>query len=231
VQVANGLPGLIPLDNAIATTPLANIGVWSPGAPEENGAVLILSFAAAEPDVQLTGYAIGQNGSLGRIDLGGAKTLRGAYDLRDLDGDGSYELLTERMLDGWAGGITYKAVRTYDPASREYRPDPGKFKDFYRAELAYYDWVLETREKMLGQPEAYMSQEARGYFFAAEFNGHTVGFDSLVPLDDIPDAGGNIQQWNQRVDSAVKRVTEYHDQLKAWLDGSPIYPSAWQIRK
>lgn len=231
LQVGDARPGLIALEPALATAPLASVAVWSPGQPAQDGAVLIVSLASPEPDVALLAYAIVPSGAVSRVDLGGAKTLGGAYDLRDLDGDGSYELLTERMLDGWAGGITYKAVRTYDSAARSYRPEPDKYKDFYRSELAYYDWVLETREKMLEHPETYMSQEMRGHFFAADYNGQTVGFDSLVPLEEIPDAGGNIQQWNQRVDSAVKRVTEYRDQLRAWLDGGSSYPASWQMRR
>jgi hypothetical protein len=231
VQVGTGKPGLLTLDPAIATAPVASVGVWSPGQPATAGAVLIVSFASSEPDLPLLAFAIDPSGAVSRVDLGGAKSLAGTYDLRDLDGDGSYELLTERILDGWAGGITYKAVRTYDAQSRSYQPEPEKYKDFYRGELKYYDWVLDTRGKMLESPESYMSQQERGHFFAADYNGQTVGFDSLVPLEDIPDAGGDIQQWNQRVENAVKRVTEYRDQLKAWLDGGSVYPSAWQMRK
>ena len=231
VQIGDSKPGLIALDPSLAIAPVASVGVWSPGPPMQSGAVLIVSFASSEADVALLAYAIDPGGAVSRVDLSGAKTLGGSYDLRDIDGDGSYELLTERILDGWAGGITYKAVRTYDPSTHAYRADPERFRDYYRGELAYYDWVLSTREKMLEHPEAYMSQQLRGHYFAADYEGQTVGFDSLVPLDDIPDAGGNIQQWNQRVESAVKRVTEYRDQLRAWLDGAGGFPSAWQIRK
>ena len=86
------------------------------------------------------------------------------------------------------------------------------------------------REKMVASPELFLSNQLRGHYFGADYEGRTIGFDSLVQLDDIPDAGGNIQLWNQRVDSAVKRVTDYRDQLKAWLSGSSAYPGAWQMR-
>jgi hypothetical protein len=76
-----------------------------------------------------------------------------------------------------------------------------------------------------------MSQQPRGWYFAADYQGRTVGFDSLIPLEDLPDAGGNIQQWNQRVEGAMRRVTDYRDQLRAWLDGNDAYPAAWQMKK
>jgi len=229
VQVGTAQPTLLAL-GATATGPLAAASIWSPGQPAQAGAVVVLSFATGQIDTPLLAYAVGADGSVRSIDTGGALTLGGGYELRDLDSDGNYELLTERSLDGWAGGITYIAVRTFDPQTLAYHPDPDKFKDFFRGELAFYDWVLDTRTKMVDDPDSYMSREQRGWYFAADYQGRTVGFDSLVPLPDAPEAGGDIGQWNQRVDSAVRRVTEYHDQLKAWLDGGP-YPSAWRITR
>lgn len=230
-QFGTGRPQLAPLDSATATAPLASIAVWSPGTPSTDGAVILLAFASPEQDRPLLGYHLDCEGAWHRIDLGGAKSLGGAYEIRDLDGDGSYELLTVRSLDGWNGGITYTAGRAYDAQARAYRPDPDRFRDYFRSELAFYDWVLATRDKIVANPEAYMSREPRGWYFAADYNGRTIGFDSLIPLGDFEFAAGNVAHWNQRVENATRRVTEYRDQLKAWLDSAGPYPTAWQIRK
>jgi hypothetical protein len=190
-----------------------------------------MSFASSDPDPVLDAGYIDAEGNWHFVELGGAKSLGGAYELRDLDDNGSYELLTQRHLDGWNGGITYTAVRTYDAATRRYAPAPEQFREFFAGELRFYDWVLSTREQMLENPERFLSGEPRGWYFAADYEGRMVGFDSLVPLEDNEIAGGDIGQWNMRVDSAVRRVTEYRDQLKAWLDGGSVYPTAWQMKK
>jgi hypothetical protein len=230
LQVGAGEAQLVKLDAAVATGPLAQVQVWSVAPAAQNGAVLLASFSSATGDVPILGLHVAPDGAITSVDLGGARSINGAFDVSDLDADGDYELITQRNLDGWAGGFTYRAVRAYDAATQSYKPDPASYREFFDGELKFLQWVLTTRQLIVDDPAPYMSREPRGWYFVAEYQGTPYGFDSLIPLDKVENAGGDIGAYNLRVENAFRHVQEYHDQLAAWVSGGP-QPSAWQMKR
>lgn len=224
--VGDGEPRSIALPGSVDAT-LNRLCIWPTARSADAELIFLLTLADPDASSKVYGFSVGPQGNVRMLDMKGAETLYGWFDAVDLDEDGSYELVTSRNLDGTWGGFFYHTVRSYDALHGDYAVEPERFQDYFRGELDWLNWVVETRGKIQQNPEAYLNQTGIGYFYVAEYQGRSYGFDSVI---ELPASSGleNLQQFNSDRRAAFRLVTTYRDELAAWLDGGP-YPATWKL--
>jgi hypothetical protein len=204
---------------------LGQIAAWT--TQDERELVLLVSLAGGTSvDSPIFAFAVGQAGTVREINTGGAVSTYGGFEVIDLDNDHSFELVTARNLDGMAGGFSYHAVRTL--TGDTYGPKPEQFKPYFQAELAFLDWVVDTREKIQADPEPYMGKGLYGFFYAAPYEKVMFGFDSIVEVPENPGAKQDRTEYNRLRREAYQRVVSYRDELRVWLGGG-ARPTIWKL--
>jgi hypothetical protein len=207
------------------------ICVWVDSAT--GGTVVLFSLAnGSDSDGPVYGYVFGA-GAPHALGMAAARAVYGGFEVSDLNGDGRYELITARNLDGMAGGFNYHAVRAFN--GTDYATDPDRFKDYFQRELDFLNWVVATRDEIQADPEKYMRRPKQqqeklvGYAYVATYGKESYGFDTLVELP--PDAAAaklDTSKYNQLRREAYRRVTTYRDQLQSWLAGG-AHPAVWGL--
>jgi hypothetical protein len=203
------------------------ICVWSNGS----GGDLIVLFTMADgsnADGPVYGIAFSASGAPRPVDTAGARAYFGGFDVTDLNGDGRYELITARNLDGLEGGFTYHAIRAYSGTG--YAPQPDGFKDYFKGELDFLNWVVATRDAIQANPQPYLSDKLAGYAYVADYKKQSYGFDTLIELPESAGGKFDVAKYNQLRHGAYERVKRYRDELQAWLGGGP-HPATWQLRQ
>ena len=209
---------------------LGRLCVWPNGAGGEGGLLLMYSMYRPDADNEVHGYAVMDSGEVWDIETGNAHTVNGWFSISDLDHDGSFELVTHRMLDGVPSGFTYRAVRSFDAQKLVFTSDPEPYTGFFQVELDWLNWVVGTRALIQENPERYMDREGAGPVFSDWYEGELFGFDSIieVPVPEGPEFA-HIEQFNRDRVRCFQRVVKYRDDLAAWLAGG-AQPAYWNIR-
>jgi hypothetical protein len=201
------------------------IAVWP--KHDDSGLVLLISLASgASGDSPIYAFGISTAGEVHEINTGGAVSTYGGFETIDLDDDHNFELITTRNLDGMAGGFSYHAVRTL--AGNAYGPDPERFKAYFQAELAFLNWVVNTRGEIQADPERFMDKGLYGFLYAAPYQEVLFGFDSIVEVPDVPSAKHDHTEYNRLRREAYQRVVDYRDELQRWLGGG-LRPTIWKL--
>jgi len=226
--VKDGEPQRLAIEPALSEGIVGRICVWCTRGDEQGDLIVLCSLGASAPDARICAFAVSPDGSVHAIDTGNAATLFGWFDCTDLDDDGTYELITARSLDGMAGGFEYHAVRQFDVASSKYLAAPDKFHPFFSDELAWLEWVVETRAAIQADPQKYLNTSQDGPAYQATYQGRSYGFDSVVELPQSAASPESVNAYNAERRKAFELVRAYRDQLRAWLGGG-AQPSAWKI--
>ena len=115
-------------------------------------------------------------------------------------------------------------------AQDAYAANPESYKEYFESELAWLEWVLETRDRIQANPQDYFSEEGGGHVYVAEYEGVSYGFDSIIELPQTFTGIKDIPAYNRERREALRLIRDYRDQLSAWLKGSGGYPDAWGIQ-
>jgi hypothetical protein len=220
----------VPLPADLAQGTVGRLCVWPCGLNEAAELVFLVALATGREDCRLIGFTVSPAGQISPVDTGVAATVYGWFECIDFDGDGLYELVTSRNLDGMPGGLCYHAVRSYDPGARKYAPAPDRCKPFFQTELNWLQWLLDTRDAMQANPGAYLNQAGVGPAYVAVYQGKQYGFDTLIELPEGSNLVKDIAAYNSARRKALGLVRAYHDELAAWLSGG-AYPSAWKMAR
>lgn len=218
----------LPVDTARGNGNLERICIF----PEQSNlekCLILLSFSQGA-NSPVFGFCLGSDGQLWNVDCSSAKTLFGWFEIRDLNDDGSFELLTTRSMDGVPGGFSYSAVRAYKPDALAFSPDPDSYLTYFKEELEWLDWVVATKDEIQLDPDSFVNPSDQGPFFLATYKGTKYGFDSIV---ELPVPEGNyyhLEQFNIERVASYNRVKRYRAELGAWLDGGP-YPLFWNLSR
>jgi hypothetical protein len=226
LMVGDGEPKRLTLP-AGASGMLNRLCIWPTARSSEAELILLFTLAAAGADTPVYGYSLNTQGELREIETGGAQTLYGWFEAIDLDEDGTYELVTSRNLDGTWGGFYYHTVRSYQP-EKGYIASPDGFQDYFRDQLAWLNWVVDTQALIQANPAPYLSTTGIGYVYVAEYRGRRYGFDSIIEVPATDTEVGDVEQFNRARREAFRLVVQYRDELAAWLDGGP-YPATWKL--
>lgn len=218
----------LPVDTARGNGNLERICIF----PEQSNlekCLILLSFSQGA-NSPVFGFCLGADGQLWNVDCSSAKTLFGWFEIRDLNDDGSFELLTTRSMDGVPGGFSYSAVRAYQPDVLAFYPDPDSYLTYFKVELEWLDWVVATKDVIQLDPDSFVNPSDQGPFFLATYKGTKYGFDSIV---ELPVPEGNyyhLEQFNLERQVSFNRVKRYLAELQGWLDGGP-YPLSWNLSR
>lgn len=218
----------LPLDDALAQGMVSRVCAWPTAIDPAADLVVLISISMGRQDSRIIGFTISAHGVLELIDTGNAATVYGWFECSDLNGDGNYELVSSRNLDGSLGGLCYHAVRAYDRAARKFAPQPDAYKDFFQAELAWLDWLLATRDTIQADPAAYMSKDPSGPVYSARFQGRQYGFDTLIELPAGSTLVPDVAAYNAARRESLRLVRTYRDELQGWLGGG-AYPATWKM--
>jgi len=227
LMVGDGEPKRLALP-AGADGMLNRLCVWPTARSTDAELVFLFTLASASADTPVYGYSLNAQGELRELDTGGALTLYGWFEAVDLDEDGSFELVTSRNLDGTLGGFFYHAVRSYQPEAARYVGNPEGYQDYFRNQLAWLNWIVDTRALIQQNPAPYLSTTGIGYIYVAAYEGRRYGFDSVIEVPAAYTEVGDVQQYNQQRRDAFRLVVTYRDELTAWLEGGP-YPATWKL--
>lgn len=228
VLVPGHEPVALNLDQFSASGFVARLCVWPTEPSARAELILLFAFSWGWQDSSVLAFRLAPDGGVTPVDTTGANTLFGWFEAVDLDGDGTFELVTSRNLDGTIGGFFYHAVRAYDPVSSSYTPQPERYRDYFAGELAWLDWVISTRAAIQADPEPYMGNTGVGPVYRAEYQGIVYGFDSIVEVPSLPGDELRLDDYNAQRREAFDLVREYRDDLKQWLSGGE-YPAAWRL--
>ncbi|MCC7478518.1 hypothetical protein IT575_08675 [bacterium] len=217
---------------------LSRMAIWPAGEGQDAPLVVVMSFTSGLDDATMAGFVLEAGGSGRVIDLAGARTLYGWFEVEDAGGpDDGYELITRRNLDGTLGGFHYRAVRRYDAGLAAFVAEPDEYKDFFREELRFMDWIVSTATAVQQRPDKYKSKEDAGPQYVAEFEGEIFGFDMLLELPESYQSGGpgdrpgpSAADLNKSARQALAYISAYRDELKAWLDGG-ARPATWRMQR
>jgi len=209
---------------------LTRVGVWCTSTDATGEMVFLLSFGEGPVDSRVLGFSVQPTGEVQAIETGVARTQYGWFDLTDLDDNGTYELITTRNLDGMNGGFTFHAVRAYDAATRTYQPQPDSFKPYFEKDLAWLNWVVETRAAIQANPEPYLTKSILGNVYVAVYGKAPFGFDSVIEVPSTFPGIEDVAAYNRERRAAFELVRNYRDELKAWLGGG-AYPPTWKLPK
>lgn len=205
---------------------LARLCIW-PTSRDANAELVFLgAFSTQNQDSSVFGFKLTSSGMLSYLDLGGALTLYGWFDIIDLDSDSSFELVTSRNLDGTWGGFSYRSVRSYSGTG--YIAAPESYPDYFKAELVRINWIVEMRSKIQDNPMDYVNQSGIGPYYVAEFNDTRYGFDSIIELPTTALGVEDVPAYNAARRGAFKLIVNYRDELTAWLDGGDL-PATWKL--
>lgn len=218
------------LDPEAAKGTLGRLCVWPTTLDGTAELIVLASLSGGLQDSRVVAFAITPAGTVTTIDTSNAATVYGWFEARDLDGNGTYELITSRNLDGALGGLSYHAVRTYDPAAHKYLPAPEQYKAFMQAELDWLDWVLATRDAIQADPEAHVNQAGSGPMYVATYNGLQYGFDTLIELPASSTLVQDVAAYNAARREALGLVRKYRDELQTWLGGGDL-PATWKLAR
>lgn len=229
-KIGDGEPGNATLRGQRAGARLNRVVIWPTAKSVDADLVCVCSLATDDEDAQVVGFVIGSDGGVSELDTGGALTLYGWFDARDLDNDGLYELITSRNLDGTWGGFFYHAVRAFEPGTRAYVAKPDPFYDYFAQEKAWLDWVVEMREIIQAQPAEHLNQSGIGYAYVAEYEGRNYGFDSIIEVPLTFTGVGDVEEFNRGRREAFELIAGYRDELGVWLEGGPS-PPTWKLAR
>jgi hypothetical protein len=224
--VGDDKPRLVELEDNPIAGKVSRVCIW-PTAGSDGELVVILTSTSNSSDSLVCAFKVATTGLVTTVDTSGARSAYGGFEVEDLDGDGLYELITLRNLDGMPGGFSYRAVRSYNGSS--YAPNPQGYKQtLFKAELAFFDWVVQTAEDIKLDPDPYLNRNHYGFFYVAEYQGILYGFDSLIePANRAADAvRSNAHFPKQR--EALQRVVTYRNELRSWIAGGTP-PAAWKL--
>jgi hypothetical protein len=227
IHAGEAEPGLLALPDTTGDAGvLARLCIW-PTSRDGNAELVFLgAFSTQNHDSKLFGFKLTSSGELVYLDVGGALTLYGWFDVIDLDSDGSFELVTSRNLDGTWGGFSYRSVRGYNGTG--YSAAPESYPDYFRAELARINWIVDTRAKIQDNPMEYVNQSGIGPYYIAEFKDTRYGFDSIIELPTTALGIENVPAYNAACRAAFQLIVNYRDELTAWLDGGDL-PATWKL--
>lgn len=205
--------------------------IWVNGGDSGETIVLFSTVSGSDSDSLIYGVAFKTGAEPRILDMTGAHAVYGGFDVTDLDGDGRYELVGARNLDGMAGGFNYHSVRAYTGSG--YTAQPDNYKDYFRGEVDFLNWVIATREAIAANPDKYLNtkdDQFPGFAYVATYNKDSYGFDTIIELP--PGAGGrlDVTKFNILRRDAFQRIKTYRDELQAWLGGGP-YPATWRMPK
>ncbi|MBN2082437.1 hypothetical protein JW859_09550 [bacterium] len=202
--------------------------IWPTERSENAKLIILFSLTGSTYDATVYALAVNPDGTFTELDTGGALTLFGWFDCVDLDGDGSFELITSRNLDGTIGGFFYHAVRSLREDQQAYMGAPSGYLEYFEQELAWLDWVVETRGLIQADPTPYLNATGVGHAYVAEYNGRKYGFDSVIEVPLTFPGVENVSEYNQQRRDAFHLVMKYRDELAAWLNGGD-YPATWKM--
>jgi hypothetical protein len=220
----------VPLDAEAAKGSLGRMCVWPTAEDGTADLIVLASLSGGLQDSRIIAFAISPTGAVTAIDTSKAATVYGWFEVRDLDNNGSYELITSRNLDGALGGLSYHAVRAYDAAAHKYAPAPDAFKSYMQTELDWLNWVLVMRDTIQADPEPYTNKTDSGPIYVAAYNGLQYGFDTLIELPLSSNLVTNVSAYNAARREALGLVRKYRDELQAWLNGG-AYPATWKMAR
>ena len=218
----------LPVNTAGGNGALQRICIF-PDQVKPASCLILLSFSQGS-NSPVIGFGLDRDGQLWNLDCHSAKTLFGWFEVKDLNGDGSFDLLTTRSLDGVPGGFSYSAVRAYQAEDLAFHPDPDSYRVHFEEELAWLEWVVATAETIQMDPDGFVSPMEQGPFFVASYAGKKFGFDSIV---ELPVPEGNyihLEQFNAERRVSFNLVQRYYSELQSWLGGGP-YPLSWKLAK
>lgn len=218
----------VPLDPEVAKGSLGRLCVWPTLLDGTADLIVLASLSGGLQDSRVVGFAISPTGTVTAIDTSNAATVYGWFEARDLDGNGMYELITSRNLDGALGGLSYHAVRAYDAVAHKYLPAPDQYKAFMQTELDWLSWVLTTRDAIQADPEAYANTAGSGPLYVATYNGLQYGFDTLIELPLSSNLAQDVTAYNAARREALGLVRKYRDEMQTWLNGG-AYPATWKM--
>jgi hypothetical protein len=218
---------IVPLDGSMRSSGfLSKLTIWPISRSADARLVILASFSNGYEDATVSGFSIDPDGTVEEISTGNAHSQWGEFQVADLDGNGSYELLCYRNLDGQLGGLSYRSVRAYDPATNAYTPAAEQHRRFFELQLNWLDWVISTRDAIVANPNQYYREQGNGNFYSATFNGEEYGFDTIVFIDNPEFSREQSQLARDQARDAFRRVKQYRDELTAWLAGGDM-PATW----
>ena len=229
IKVADGEPRIVPGIEQGLDGVVARVCVWATELSGEAELVLLFTCSEGPDDSIVRGFSVNPDGAVTEVNTQQAATLYGWFECADLDGDGNFELITSRSLDASPGGFFYHAVRAYDAAQSAYVAAPDAYREYFAEELAWLDWVLSTRDLIQANPQQYMNQQQYGHIYTADYDGVTYGFDSIIELPETFTQLPDIDEYNDQRRESLRLIQVYRDELRAWLEGSSGYPSAWKL--
>jgi hypothetical protein len=204
------------------------VAVWPTANNDTGELVFLVSLGEGASDSRLLGFAVAPSGAVTPVSTGSAKTQFGWFDVSDLDDDGRYELITKRSLDGMEGGFMYSALRTYDPATHTYAPQPAGYHSFYERELAWLDWVVTTRDLIQANPAPYLTTGNATSVYMAAYENVKYGFDTVIEVPATFTGVPDVPAYNRARRQCFERVCNYRDELAAWLSGGAL-PATWKM--
>lgn len=208
---------------------LSKLSVWPDQRSAQANLVVLASFSEGYEDSRVIGFRISPAGEVSPVDTGNAHTQWGEFQVADLDDNGTYELLCYRNLDGMVGGLSYRSVRDYDVSASAYVPAPERHRRFFEREVDWLDWVVSTRDQVMADPAAYLTEEGSGAYYQATYNGVSYGFDTIVFVDNPSYDRDVARQAEYAATEAFRRVRRYRDELRQWLQGGE-QPPTWGMR-
>ncbi len=217
---------------------LARMAIWPASSGPDAPLVVVMSFTSGMDDSTMAGFVLEPSGSGRMIDLSGARTLYGWFDVEDVGGpDDGYELITRRNLDGTLGGFYYRAVRRFDAGLAAFVAEPSQYVDFFKEELKFMQWVVGTAAQVQATPNKFVSKDDFGPQYVAEYGGELYGFDMLMEVPASFQMGGpgdrqgpTAEDLNKTARQALKYITDYRNELESWLAGGAM-PATWRIAR
>ena len=204
--------------------------IWPTAKDQSADLVVVYSVASNMQDAAVMAFKVSRSGAVTEVSTSNANTLFGWFDVRDVNRDDSYELITSRNLDGMWGGFFYHSVRSFDPALNVYAARPEGCEDYFRQELAWLDWVIQTQPLIQQDPGKYLNETGSGPAYMAVYNGVAYGFDSIIEVPLTFTGVGDVREFNRQRRESFQLIKDYHDELEAWLNGGS-YPATWKLAR
>ena len=205
---------------------LTRICIWPTSQEESAELVYVYSTTSNMQDAAVSAFRVTRQGGINIVNTSNAFTLFGWFDVKDVNGDEGFDLITSRNLDGMWGGFFYHSVRTYENGS--YVPRPDGCEEYFQAELDWLDWVVNTKPLIQNDPEKYLNQTGIGPAYIAEYEGVRFGFDSVIEVPPTFGGVSDVQEFNRQRRECFRLVVKYRDELRGWLDGGS-YPETWKL--